>query len=647
MDGENSWIPFTGAGSERATLEKLIAWSRFDEETVLRLIEMPFMETVEHTDDEAVRHLLELARTNPDGVQSVLSNPRISSGITDELAIYVPILYLEQVNPKLSARIDELPWVEDGITYVPPRNWGNVNREPSEWETRNVLYLVDNGLRAPDFLIGITTKSWVRDGLSNLESNVFFRLNDLTYRHPREAVDLLNMPFMDTVEWDDLKTLQTLVRLAGQSGVSLSEFLASPALSGGITDQNLPVVDLLEVKVRYPDKGAAMQTLPWVQDGVNVSESAGISALAHAALNTDGVFSALVTKAWVRDGLAEEEALAVLRLVSMSGVDDREGADLTMQIVNMPFLDTFEPADSGVVLSLSILSWGGDRTFLRQILDHPSLNAGITDKDALIVAVLHPVIRTWPGGVDAILETFLDPGQVYRQERTINLPLAGETALAVIRVPPAAFRTLDILEDVVRQQEGFMNAAFPTSLVAIINTNVGTGGAFDGLIALDFRDEEDVQKIAREVSDIYWLAGPTWLGDGAAEFMSELAVDGLGGVPSSPGDTACSVSNSIGELDQLAYFPQTREITDRLPGCMTNLGLGLYADLFNRLGDEEFRRGFGSLYQKMRDREHDNECAGIETGLCYMQKAFVEDASHGFVDTAGGVIDRWYYGESQ
>ena len=73
----------------------------------------------------------------------------------------------------------------------------------------------------------------------------------------------------------------------------------------------------------------------------------------------------------------------------------------------------------------------------------------------------------------------------------------------------------------------------------------------------------------------------------------------------------------------------------------------MYADLYNSLGDEEFRRGFGGLYLKMRNEEHNDECFGVERGLCYARKAFVEDASPGFADTAGEVIDRWYYGESQ
>ena len=646
VEGNSSWIPFPDAGAERAALEKLIAWSRFDEDTVLRLIDMPFLATVEGTDDEVVRHLFQLAKTNPEGVQKVLANPIISNGITDEMAVYVTILYLEQVDARLARSINDLAWVKDGISYLPPRNWGNINREPSEWESQIVLYLVDNALRAPDFLSDIAAKDWFRDGLSNLEVNVFFQFNDLTSRHADEAVDVINMPFMDTIEWDDLRPLQTLVRIARQRSVPLSQVLASPALAGGITDDNSAVVDLLEVKAKNASKGAALEALPWIRDGVNARESAGIAALTHAALMTDRLFSALVNKAWVRDGLTEAETIVIGRFVSISGIEGSDGTRLVERIVDMPFLNTFEAVDSVAVLSMYILAARGGGTYLQQILDHPLLEEGLMDRDALIIGVLHPLGRS-SGSLRTTIDTLSDPALVSRQERSIILPLRGEMALAVVRVPAGSTRSLDIVESIVRQQEEFMHAAFPVEIVAIINARVGTHGAFDGLIALELGDEDNVQVIAREIADIYWRDGPGWLSDGAAEFMSTLAVNGLGQVPSSPGATLCNLSDTIWALDDLAYRPQNAQTSAQVATCMRRLGLGLYTDLFSRLGEEEFRRSFGSLYLKMRHRQHDNECAGIDYGLCYINEAFVEEAASEHSAIAADVISHWYYGAAR
>ena len=74
------------------------------------------------------------------------------------------------------------------------------------------------------------------------------------------------------------------------------------------------------------------------------------------------------------------------------------------------------------------------------------------------------------------------------------------------------------------------------------------------------------------------------------------------------------------------------------------MGYGIFAALYDELGDVEFRRGFGSLYLKINNLEHDAKCSGVDRGICYLREAFIEDASPGnFTDTASEVIERWYY----
>ena len=49
----------------------------------------------------------------------------------------------------------------------------------------------------------------------------------------------------------------------------------------------------------------------------------------------------------------------------------------------------------------------------------------------------------------------------------------------------------------------------------------------------------------------------------------------------------------------------------------------------------------------MRDGERDDECSGLERGLCYVRAAFVADAAPESAALAGPVIARWYYGPRQ
>ena len=616
MDSELAWITL-GTGVDQSALETLVAWSLWDEDTVIRLASMPFLETIEFADAEAVRRLRELAENDPEGLRSVLSHPTLADGIRDELAVHVSLLYLEQTNQELAAAINELPWVQDGITYVPPRNWGRINADPREFESQNIRNMVELGVRSPEFLLQFTSKPWVRDGISNEERGALSPFNNLTGSNAQLAIQLLNMPFLTSVDQRDIDTLWKLAHLTWNSGVPLKEFLSSPALARGITDNNQAIVDLLEVKAREPEEYDAIQALTWIQDGVSVTEDYPVAILTELALQTDSVFSEVMEKPWVRDGLTGQEAYGVSRFFALAGETyGRPHVESALRIIDMPFLNTFEPVDAAALAELALLGSEGDGSYLRQVLDHPSLSEGIMDRDTLIVSVLHSVVRRSPETLNILLE----PNQVYREERTIQLPLGGETDLAVIRIAPGTFRTIDILEEIVRQQEEFTKVAFPTGLVAIVNIEISTGGGPSGIITLRTGNEENFELIAHEAAHTYWSFYPPWIREGAAELMAKIVIGELDQAPASPNDTGCSLADTIGELDQLTYGPDADGDAVWWSGCMYTMGLGLYADLYNSLGDEEFRRGFGGLYLKMRHDEHNDECFGVERGLCYMRQ---------------------------
>ena len=51
-----------------------------------------------------------------------------------------------------------------------------------------------------------------------------------------------------------------------------------------------------------------------------------------------------------------------------------------------------------------------------------------------------------------LLDTLLNPDQVTVEKRVIRLPHSGEVTLSVIHVIPGTYRTMDILEQIVRTQ---------------------------------------------------------------------------------------------------------------------------------------------------------------------------------------------------
>ena len=139
----------------------------------------------------------------------------------------------------------------------------------------------------------------------------------------------------------------------------------------------------------------------------------------------------------------------------------------------------------------------------------------------------------------------------------------------------------------------------------------------------------------------YWSFFPPWLREGAVDFMTTVSAD------AEFSSNKCSLADNLSDLDRL-YLEHiesglSKDIIYR-SGCSYFLGRGLFLDLYEALGEEAFRQGFGRLYLTMRGKEHDGECTGLERGVCYVRAAFVTDALPESAALAEPVIVRWYYG---
>ena len=403
---------------------------------------------------------------------------------------------------------------------------------------------------------------------------------------------------------------------------------------------------------------------PYVTSG---AESKAVKDLTRvAALDDDQVFYGLISKPWLRDGVTANEARAVSYLVYTAilgwtradSADEwtQEGSDpeSVVRILEMPFLDTLEAHEAYVTAFLYVLHSKGNR-YLEQTLDHLSFRGGITDEDAVVLSGLRWLVYYSPESLDDLM-AILDPSNVYVERRTVELPLAGEITLTFMRLTPGEFETMDIVEEIVREMESFMGVAYPYD-VTVFNIIPGgpMGSSRYGLMWIQAGFEERYWVLAHELAHSYWNVPSewqlniahtpfTWLIEGGAQFMEQWVTGGLDDAPSTPEDTGCALADTIGEIDQRIYGGGFEGDSYRLSGCKYTMGYGIFASLYKELGDAEFRRGFGSLYLKMSQMEHDAECSGVERGVCYVKKAFVEEASPGFADVARAVIDHWYYG---
>ena len=389
-----------------------------------------------------------------------------------------------------------------------------------------------------------------------------------------------------------------------------------------------------------PQSAIAISALPWIDDGISQPELLGANELVNLAAFYPDVAGRVIGYGWVADGVTASEHSTVESLHAIAQRDERSA----QRIVAMPFLQTLDPADQVAALSLRRMAFRAPGT-LRKVLSHPTLSGGITDDWARIVALLDGVNRTNPG----LIDTLLDRSRIAVEQRTITLPLSGEVDLAIIRTGPGAQRSMDLLERSVRSVEEFMAEPLPTNYVGLLFENAvksSTAGTNFGthIAILPEHDVDDGSQeanaaghiIAHEVAHYYWSGNEDWIDEGASDFLASISERARTGQPLEATNHPCAVASSI---NALARFDTSRD-PDAFD-CNYALGERLFLDMYGSLGENQFKRGFGTLYLLSAVEDDADDRAGTAVGIKHLTIAFISPTDAGTVDR---VVGRWYYG---
>ena len=263
----------------------------------------------------------------------------------------------------------------------------------------------------------IAQLGWVLDGISGMESDPVQALIDLGLENPESAITILKMPWLN---------------------------------DGMSEDEAWTVVALGYLAFDAPDTFERAMDMHWIGDGISEDESWAISSLSDIGMESRDAANRLASYHWFVDGIDADEAAAVSMLGSIS-----YETGSAARLIGMPFMGSIEPADPHVLTSLGILAYESPNVFDR-ILTHPSVSDGISDDETAALALLHDVQATNPDMVD----TLLDSSNVEIERRHIQLQLAGDVELVIVRLQPGAARSMDLLESAVRFVEVFMGEPF-------------------------------------------------------------------------------------------------------------------------------------------------------------------------------------------
>ncbi len=389
-----------------------------------------------------------------------------------------------------------------------------------------------------------------------------------------------------------------------------------------------------------PQSAVAISELPWIADGISQPELLGANELVDLAAVYPAVAGRVIGYGWVADGVTASEHNTVESLHAIAQRDEKSA----QRIVAMPFLQTLDAADQVATLSLRQMAFRAPGT-LHELLSHPTLSGGITDDWAKIVALLHGVNRTNPG----LIDTLLDPSRITVEQHTITLPLSGQVDLAIIRTGSGAQRSMTLLESSVRNLEAFMAEPLPTNYVGLLFENAvksSTAGTNFGthIAILPEHDVDDGSQeanaaghiIAHEVAHYYWGGNEDWIDEGAADFLASISERARTGKPLEATNHPCAVASSI---NALARFDTIRD-PDAF-NCNYALGERLFLDMYVSLGENRFRRGFGTLYQLSAVEDNGDDRDGTAVGINHLTAAFISPNDPGTVDR---VVRRWYDG---
>ena len=469
-----------------------------------------------------------------------------------------------QVSPTGELPPSPHPAVEELAADAGPIN------EFDDLEDASLLKRQDNGTY--DLLTGL---NWIADGVNENELDTVTILIELGKYEPGMAVDFTEMPWFQ----DDLTEY---------------EAWAFNALSYYDTFA--------------PDQ---LRKLPWVLDGIDAREAWALNGLAAVFDQAPGPADRLASRTWFRDGVNRDESDVLAALGAMS-----QETNSTNSIIWMPFLETIEETDALALRALYNLMTEDSQTGIGSyavLYTNSVISDGITDNETIPIILAADTYAVNPDLADVLL----DQSGTTIETSTIDLPLAGEVVLVIVRVQEGSPESMDSLAKSVAFAEDYMGEPFPANTVLLLFADAVRGdfaGHYAGsniTIHPDFDSDDAEEIIMHEVAHYYWHGSAhDWLDEGAAEFLSVRYLESEMGVNANEilamgflGEDSCDEIDTLSELEEPFVDTQT-------DSCSYELGLLFFLALRKAVGATDFQHGFQELYLSGSDTlEIDNSDA--------------------------------------
>ena len=524
------------------------------------------------------------------------------------------------------------PWLDDGLT------------EDESYAIYHLRETLREDHTVAETLMGF---HWLDDGVTGAERDAIYGLRVILREDPATAETLLGFPwFADGVTEDESRAVYNLQEIWQKDPAAVETVLGFQWLADGVTaDEAETITHLRRVEEAAPMLAERMLELSWIQDSITTAEAHAIYGIGGAARLNPELAEKMLQKPWVQDGITRDEGIIVRWLYWLARRTDeatqQSMADVAIRIVDMPFLDDVTFAEARAVMSLHQLTSSSTQESFRAVMSHPKVQDGITDQEAKVIAVLLTPARHEPEMIPHLLAGMDGTGGVYLEERTIQLPLTGETLLTIVRTKDQATASMGYLEHAVRFNEKFMAAPLPTNYVALYfgpntrqtyaahnwYTHMAMGSDRDG-------PERKANVFAHEVGHYYFSdTNARWIHEGAAEIITFVSEYERAGYPLE--------THLNPRCDYIKTLLESNPDEHKL--CVYYIGGSFFIDLYRTLGEDAFLRGFRALYRMRLVDNPDDDCFECtELNVHHVLEAFTSNFPEDIAAKAEEVLVKWY-----
>ena len=163
-------------------------------------------------------------------------------------------------------------------------------------------------------LRALVERGWAGDGLNELETAVITALREFAGDAEAEALRILAMPFLQTVEAADRRAVETLAGLRLGKLDVLRAVLRKGWVEDGLDDTEIRVIRAIEALARNARSDAfGVLALPFLKT-VETADAIAVEALSGLGVARPETLRAVLKKWWVKDGIDDAESFLLLEL---------------------------------------------------------------------------------------------------------------------------------------------------------------------------------------------------------------------------------------------------------------------------------------------------------------------------------------------